>query len=204
MTRAKSPWSRNYAWEHAVFIGQKDRWGYTFKPPVLCGQAKRAAGSGYNFLVHLGARFGLWWGAESDAVASNVASFQVVVGEYARDDHFWLSVRHGRWEYLDPWDRQLWHAQVDQRAIGVEVNKVHRQRQIVKRIHVRVEHVRPSKCRQEVLRRVKENEAAKSAAAESGEKIDLKRHPVQPKSGYVYNMSEKPETIQALPFVDLV
>ena len=43
-----------------------------------------------------------------------MASFQVVVGEYARDDHF-NSAFAMEDEYLDPWDRQLWHAQVDQR-----------------------------------------------------------------------------------------
>ena len=93
---------------------------------------------------------------------------------------------------------------VTKRALGVRVNKLVNGRIINKMIHVRVEHVRPSKCRQEVLRRVKENEAAKAAAASSGEKVDLKRHPVQPKAGYVYEIAETPTTIQPLPFVDLV
>lgn len=39
---------------------------------------------------------------------------------------------------------------------------------ISKQIHVRVEHVSPSKCRDELKRRVKENEAAKKAAREGG------------------------------------
>lgn len=39
---------------------------------------------------------------------------------------------------------------------------------ISKQIHVRVEHVSPSKCRDEMKRRVKENEAAKKAAREGG------------------------------------
>ena len=38
---------------------------------------------------------------------------------------------------------RIWN--VTRRAVGVEINKVHRQRQIVKRIHVRMEHLRPSK-----------------------------------------------------------
>ncbi|CAN0099058.1 unnamed protein product, partial [Ascophyllum nodosum] len=41
-------------------------------------------------------------------------------------------------------------------------------RVISKKIHVRVEHVSPSKCRDEIKRRVKENEAAKKAAREGG------------------------------------
>lgn len=39
---------------------------------------------------------------------------------------------------------------------------------ISKQIHVRVEHVSPSKCRDELKRRVKENEAAKKAARAGG------------------------------------
>ena len=93
---------------------------------------------------------------------------------------------------------------VTKRALGVRVNKLVNGRILNKMIHVRVEHVRPSKCRQELGLRVKANEAAKTAAAESGEKVDLKRHPVQPKAGYVYELGEGPETVQALPFVDLV
>lgn len=39
---------------------------------------------------------------------------------------------------------------------------------ISKQIHVRVEHVSPSKCRDELKRRVKENEATKKAARAGG------------------------------------
>lgn len=39
---------------------------------------------------------------------------------------------------------------------------------ISKQIHVRVEHVSPSKCRDELKRRVKENEAAKKDARAGG------------------------------------
>lgn len=46
---------------------------------------------------------------------------------------------------------------------------------ISKQIHVRVEHVSPSKCRDELKRRVKENEAAKAAAKKGGGK----RHALQ-------------------------
>merc|ERR1712196_519886 len=60
----------------------------------------------------------------------------------------------------------IWN--VNKRAIGVEVNKIHRQRQIVKRIHVRVEHVKPSRSMLGHLERIKANEALKKAAKESG------------------------------------
>ena len=48
-------------------------------------------------------------------------------------------------------------------AVGVEINKQVRQRIIRKRIHVRVEHVRKSKCRDAYLAQVAANEAQKQA-----------------------------------------
>lgn len=48
---------------------------------------------------------------------------------------------------------------VTKRAVGVEVNKLIRGRIIRKRIHVRTEHVRHSKCRTDFLNRVKKNDA---------------------------------------------
>ncbi|WP_411021435.1 hypothetical protein, partial [Salmonella sp. s37812] len=68
-----------------------------------------------------------------------------------------------------------------------------------------VEHVSPSKCRDELKRRVKENEAAKKDARAGGAKKVLKRSPTQPKEAHVMTMGDhEVETIQALPFVDLV
>lgn len=92
---------------------------------------------------------------------------------------------------------------VTKRAVGVRVNKEVNGKIIAKMLHVRVEHILPSKCKQEVTRRIKENEAAK-AANSAGAKLNLKRQPKQPKEGYIYEMVDKPETIQPVPFVDLV
>jgi hypothetical protein len=36
------------------------------------------------------------------------------------------------------------------------------------------------------------------------EKQNLKRENVQPKTGYFYKLENKPQTIQPLPYVDLV
>ena len=58
---------------------------------------------------------------------------------------------------------KVWN--VSKRAIGVEINKIHREQQIVKRIHVRVEHLRPSKSRLGHLDRVKLNEEKNVVAA---------------------------------------
>ena len=57
---------------------------------------------------------------------------------------------------------------VTKRSIGVRVNKIIGNRIIHKHINVRVEHVQPSKCRQDFLNRVKENEMKKKVARETG------------------------------------
>ena len=97
---------------------------------------------------------------------------------------------------------------VTKSAIGVRVNKLVNGRIIEKRIHVRIEHVRKSKCQKEIIRRIKENEAAKAEAAKTGTKVNLKRQPTPPKDGYFLKApgGEGTEitTIQPLPFSDLV
>lgn len=97
---------------------------------------------------------------------------------------------------------------VTKSAVGVRVNKLVNGRIIEKRIHVRIEHVRKSKCQKEILQRIKENEAAKAEAAKTGVKVNLKRQPKPPKEGYYLKApgGEGTEitTIQPLPFSDLV
>jgi len=96
---------------------------------------------------------------------------------------------------------------VTKSAVGVRVNKKVNGRILEKRIHVRIEHVRKSKCQEEFKKRVMANEAAKEEAKKTGVKIVLKRMPKLPKEGYYL-----PETgdggvittIQPLPFCDLV
>jgi len=53
---------------------------------------------------------------------------------------------------------------VNRRALGVVVNKLVGGRIMEKRIHVRVEHLRKSKCREDFLARVKKNDALKREA----------------------------------------
>ena len=53
-------------------------------------------------------------------------------------------------------------AQVTKTSVGVEVTKVVQSRQLRKRLHVRVEHVRKSRCNEHFLKRVRENDAIKS------------------------------------------
>jgi hypothetical protein len=69
-----------------------------------------------------------------------------------------------------------------------------------KRVNVRVEHIKHSKCRQEFLDRVKSNAAKKVEAAKTGEKVILKRKPVQPREArHISIKSNAPQTLTALP-----
>merc|ERR1712094_57358 len=49
-------------------------------------------------------------------------------------------------------------------SVGVEATKVVQSRQLRKRLHVRVEHVRKSRCNEPFLKRVRENDAIKNEA----------------------------------------
>merc|ERR1712146_54690 len=101
---------------------------------------------------------------------------------------------------------RVWN--VTKNAIGVEINKVHRQRHIVKRIHVRLEHVRPSKSQLGHLARVKANEALKKEAKESGVPAPasaLKRSPKSPRDGFTLPLEntfeQKVHTLTPVPYV---
>mmetsp|Transcript_5975 Transcript_5975/g.8693 ORF Transcript_5975/g.8693 Transcript_5975/m.8693 type:complete len:163 (+) Transcript_5975:151-639(+) len=92
-------------------------------------------------------------------------------------------------------------------SVGVRVNKPVNGRIIEKRIHVRIEHIRPSKCQKEIIARKVSNEAAKAKARETGEKVNLKRTPTLPKAAYFLPAAGNDgeiTTIQPLPFSDLV
>lgn len=89
---------------------------------------------------------------------------------------------------------------VTARGVGVIVYKVVNGRYIEKRVNVRVEHVRHSKCRQEFLDRVKSNAAAKKEAKAKGEFVNLKRLPVQPREArHISIKNNAPQTLTAQP-----
>ncbi|CUV06671.1 unnamed protein product [Cryptosporidium hominis] len=70
------------------------------------------------------------------------------------------------------------------RALGVIVNKVVGNRQIAKRINVRIEHVRLSRCNEDFLKRVKANDAARHEAHVAGLPSPVtKRVPQLPREG---------------------
>ena len=74
---------------------------------------------------------------------------------------------------------------VNNHAVGVVVNKKVRGNILPKKIHVRIEHVRKSQCREAFKKRVRENDAKKREAKKTGVKICTKRVNVQPREAHV-------------------
>jgi len=66
-------------------------------------------------------------------------------------------------------------------AVGVEMTKVVGNRQLRKRITVRIERVRRSRCNEDFLKCVKTTDVKKHEAKVKGEKIVVKREPIGPK-----------------------
>ena len=91
---------------------------------------------------------------------------------------------------------------VSKRALGVVVNKRVRGRILAKRISVRIEHVKPSKCRQDFLDRVKANEIKKVEAKAAGVKPQgLKRKPVGPRPAHIVSTENNaPQLIGPVPY----
>ncbi|CAL1694801.1 unnamed protein product [Somion occarium] len=86
-------------------------------------------------------------------------------------------------------------------AVGIIINKVVGNRYMEKRVNIRVEHIRHSKCRQEFLDRVKRNHDAHAAARAKGERVQLKRVPVLPReSRKVSTEGNAPQTIVPVPY----
>ncbi|XP_047004058.1 60S ribosomal protein L21 [Schistocerca americana] len=77
-------------------------------------------------------------------------------------------------------------------ALGVIVNKRVRGKIIPKRINIRIEHVTHSKCRQDFMKRVKENERLRKEAKENNTAVQLKRQPAQPRSPHIVNGKQEP------------
>ncbi|KAI0033829.1 ribosomal protein L21e-domain-containing protein [Vararia minispora EC-137] len=86
-------------------------------------------------------------------------------------------------------------------AVGVIVYKVVGNRYIEKRVNIRVEHVRHSKCRQEFLDRVQRNHKLREEAKAKGERVTLKRFPVLPSAAHTVSAKDNaPETLAPKPY----
>lgn len=90
---------------------------------------------------------------------------------------------------------------VTKSALGIIVHKPVGNRYMEKRVNIRIEHIRHSKCRQSFIDRVKENAAKKREAKATGQAVFLKRQPVQPRTARTVVVGEnKPETITPIPY----
>merc|ERR1711865_1273607 len=79
---------------------------------------------------------------------------------------------------------------VNKGAVGVEVTKEVGNRQLRKRLHIRIEHLRKSRCNEQFLKRVKENDQKKRDAKLQGVKLVCKRQPVGPKDMKIVKAKE--------------
>ena len=96
---------------------------------------------------------------------------------------------------------RVWN--ITPRAIGVECNKRVGGRILRKRIHVRIEHVNPSKSRQDFLVRVQANDQKRQEAKKKGEKLAkgvLKRQPGQPNPAALVK-TRKTQIVDVQPLV---
>nr|CAG4644407.1 EOG090X0GT4 [Lepidurus arcticus] len=93
---------------------------------------------------------------------------------------------------------------VTQHAVGIIVNKQIRGNIIPKRINVRVEHIKHSKCRQDFLTRVHQNEKLKKVAKAKGTRValnQLKRQPKQPRTARIVSTkNNEPVFLAPIPY----
>ena len=73
---------------------------------------------------------------------------------------------------------------VTRSAVGVLLYKVVGNSYVEKRISVRIEHVRHSKCRDDFVKRKKENAIARKEAEAKGLPFNLKRTPALPREAH--------------------
>eukprot|EP00916_Digyalum_oweni_P020479 GHVL01034122.1.p1 GENE.GHVL01034122.1~~GHVL01034122.1.p1 ORF type:complete len:159 (+),score=18.82 GHVL01034122.1:40-516(+) len=85
-------------------------------------------------------------------------------------------------------------------ALGVQIKKIVGNREILKRLHVRIEHIRKSKCNEDFLKRLKESANKKKRIA-NGEHVTGKRLPEGPKAGELLP-KQKVEFLEPLAFVE--
>ncbi|KAK4125098.1 hypothetical protein N657DRAFT_643910 [Parathielavia appendiculata] len=90
---------------------------------------------------------------------------------------------------------------VTKSAVGIIIYKKVKHRYIEKRINVRIEHIQPSRSREDFLRRVKENAELKKKAKAEGKPVQLKRQPLQPREARTISIVDnKPETVAPVAY----
>lgn len=92
---------------------------------------------------------------------------------------------------------------ITKRGVGVLINKRVRQRIEVKKISVRIEHVRKSKCNVDFIKRKRERNQLIQEAKMRNEKAVLKRMPEEPKPAALVKVAKnKIITVEPLPFYE--
>ncbi|KAF8538919.1 60S ribosomal protein L21 [Trichophaea hybrida] len=90
---------------------------------------------------------------------------------------------------------------VTKSALGVIIYKRVGNRYLEKRVNVRIEHVKHSKCRKEFVDRVKENAAKRRQAKEEGIHVHLKREAVKPREAHTVSAANNlPETFTPIAY----
>jgi len=99
---------------------------------------------------------------------------------------------------------RIWN--VTPRAYGVELLKRVRGKYLRKRIHIRIEHLQPSRCREDFLARIKKNNEIRAQAAKEGKPApNLKRTVGQPRKGHIVRVADTTvETVTPVRYEFLV
>lgn len=93
---------------------------------------------------------------------------------------------------------------ISRTSVGVEVSKTVGNRVMMKRFHMRIEHVKKSRCQEDFHKRVIANEAKAKQARMDGKKyIGEKRVPAQPADAHVVDGS-KIELVEPIPYEFIV
>ena len=90
---------------------------------------------------------------------------------------------------------------VTKSAVGIIIYKKVKHRYLEKRLNVRIEHIQPSRSRDDFLRRVKQNAALKKQAKVEGQPLQLKRQPLMPREARTISVKDnKPETVAPVAY----
>ena len=90
---------------------------------------------------------------------------------------------------------------VPQHAAGITADKQVKGKILVKRINVRIEHIKHSKSQDSFLKRVKENDQKKKEAKEKGTWVQLKCQPAPPREAhFVRTNGNEPEPLEPIPY----
>lgn len=90
---------------------------------------------------------------------------------------------------------------VTKSAVGVIIYKKVKHRYLEKRLNVRIEHIQPSRSREDFLRRVKANAELKKQAKADGKPVQLKRQPAMPREARTISIKDnKPETVAPVAY----